>query len=242
MAWVFRLQKAKLELKDQEIKIVERERDSARATSTERLDLATRLRDDAEKQLKQVLQEKGLAEKIQASGVAELGQESKDLLRSLLDRIQGLEQLAPVAESAESHFLKGNAHFGAGELDLAFTEYSLAISLNPEYANAYGNRGAAYGEKGDYDSAIEDFDRAIRLNPEYAQAYYNRGNAYSSKGEHDTAIEDFDRAISLNPDLFQAYTNRSHIYNHIGEYDKAIADSNRAIEFNPEAALHQKSI
>lgn len=173
--------------------------------------------------MKQVLQEKGLAEEIQASGVAELGQESKDLLRSLLDRIQGLEQLAPVAESAESHSLKGNAHFGAGELDLAFTEYSLAISLNPEYANAYGNRGAAYGEKGDYDSAIEDFDRAIRLNPEYAQAYYNRGNAYSSKGEHDTAIEDFDRAISLNPDLFQAYTNRSHTYNHIGEYDKAIA-------------------
>lgn len=241
--WVYRLQKGRLNLKDQEmklvereIKIVERERDEARNTSSERLDLATRLRNEAERQLKQVLDEKGLAEGIQTAGVAELEPEAKNLLRALLDRLQGLEQLAPTSESTESHLLKGNAHHGAGEFDLAIAEYTQAIKLNPDYVKAYNNRGLAFNGKEEYGQAIEDYDKAIRLIPDYAPYYTNRGVAYDRKDEYDRAIEDFDQAIRLNPDAAIAYSNRSASLIHKRQYDLAIDDCNEAIRLDPDYA------
>ena len=64
------------------------------------------------------------------------------------------------------------------ELDSAVEGYTKAIALDPQDAEAYGNRGHAYYDKGDYDRAIADYDQAIALDPQDAEAYYNRGVAY----------------------------------------------------------------
>ena len=81
-----------------------------------------------------------------------------------------------------------------GDYDQAIADYTEAIRLNPEYAEAYCNRGVAYWEKGNDDKAIADFTEAIRLNPEYARAYQNRGVAYGKKGENSKAKSDYDQA------------------------------------------------
>ena len=65
-----------------------------------------------------------------------------------------------------------------GRLDKAIEDYTKAIELNPQHANAYHNRGLAWSKKGDRDKAIEDYNKAIELNPQYADAYNNRGNAW----------------------------------------------------------------
>lgn len=67
----------------------------------------------------------------------------------------------------------------------AIADYTEAIRLNPEFADACFNRGNAYYGKGQYDDAIADYTEAIRLNPKFAEAYYNRGNAYEAKAEAD---------------------------------------------------------
>ncbi|MFN2182777.1 MAG: tetratricopeptide repeat protein, partial [Anaerolineae bacterium] len=46
------------------------------------------------------------------------------------------------------------------ELDLAIENYTKAIALDPQDAEAYSDRGLAYHDKGDYDRAIADFDQA----------------------------------------------------------------------------------
>ena len=77
-------------------------------------------------------------------------------------------------------------------------EFTEAIRLKPDFAEAYNNRGLIYGNMGEHDKAIADYTEAIRLKPEYADAYYNRGIAYEKKGDKAKAADDFNRAKDLS--------------------------------------------
>ena len=60
-------------------------------------------------------------------------------------------------------FNRGNAYFDQRDYPRAIADYSEAIRLNPQYANAYSNRGLAYEELGDHARAAAD--RAIAERP-----------------------------------------------------------------------------
>jgi tetratricopeptide (TPR) repeat protein len=47
----------------------------------------------------------------------------------------------------------------------AIAEFNRAIELDPNFAEAIGNRGAAKGALKDFDGALADYDRAIKLMP-----------------------------------------------------------------------------
>ena len=112
-----------------------------------------------------------------------------------------------------------------------------AIKLQPDYADAYGNRGNAYGNLGQQQRAIEDYDEVIRLQPDYAYAYNNRGFAYNSLGQYKRAIEDFNEAIRLQLDDVLAYNNRGNAYDKLDQPQRAIKDYNEAIRLYPDNAM-----
>ncbi len=120
--------------------------------------------------------------------------------------------------------------------DKALEYLNKAISLDSNYADAYGNRGLAWDDKGNYDKAISDYNKAIELSPGNAKAYCNRGVIWHDKGNYDKAISDFNKAIELNPGEAPAYYNRGITWGKKGNYDKAILDFNKAIELNPKYA------
>ena len=137
---------------------------------------------------------------------------------------------------AEGGYDRGVLYCGEGEYERAVTDFTAAIELDPQYAQAYNRRGLAYRRQGDYDRAITDYIDAIRLNRQDAQAYYNRGVAYSEQGKYERAIADYTVAIGLNPQLAQAYRNRGLAYAGRRDYDQAIADYTVAIGLNPQDA------
>ena len=114
--------------------------------------------------------------------------------------------------------------------------YDRAISLKPDFANAYYNRGVVKGELGQRDEAIADYDEAIGLKPDFVEAYNNRGNAKVALGQHDEAIADYDEAIRLKPDYADAYNNRGVVKGKLGQSEDAIADYNEAIRLKPDFA------
>ena len=71
-----------------------------------------------------------------------------------------------------------------GNFEQAITDYSKAISLNPNYIDAYIGRGRAYSRKENIKQAISDYNRAILLNPNYAEGYKYRGYAYLYIGKY----------------------------------------------------------
>ena len=149
----------------------------------------------------------------------------------------GLPKTTSTKEKSKDYNDSGVNHNRKREYDKAIVNFTKAIDLNPNYAEAHKNRGVAYRLKGEFDHAIKDFTKAIDLNPNYAEAHKNRGVAYRLKGEFDHAIKDFTKAIDLNPNYAEAHNNRGLGYNDgKGQYDKAIVDLTDAIKLKPDFA------
>jgi tetratricopeptide (TPR) repeat protein len=139
---------------------------------------------------------------------------------------------------------QGKAYYDQDDHSQAISEYSRAIELQPDYAEAYIGRGEAYQAqcdwskaKADYTQAIAVLDEAIRRNPKDAEAYYQRGRAYQHLTDRDRAIADFTQAIALQPDYAEAYFGRGDISHRVSpgsDLNQAVADYSRAIELRPD--------
>ena len=113
---------------------------------------------------------------------------------------------------------------------------SNAIKLQPDFAEAFGNRGNAYADLGQFQRAIEDYNKVIHLKQDLAMAYNNRGNVYLKLGEYQRAIEDFNKAIHLKPDYFETYNNRGLACEGLGQRQRAIEDYSKVIHLKPDYA------
>jgi len=123
--------------------------------------------------------------------------------------------------SAEAHYRLGYAYFKDNNLKDAESEFKKAISLNPEYAEAYNGLGWVYQTpnrffvcanmevKPDarqivkqltkYLQAEENHSQAIHLMPDYADAYRGLGWAYFRMNHYAKATDAFSEAIRLYP-------------------------------------------
>lgn len=140
-------------------------------------------------------------------------------------------------EQAKNYYNRGYEYDEKSDYDLAISDYTGALKIDPTYTKAYFNRGLAFVHKGDYDRGIADYNQAIKLDPKDPEVFNNRGNAYDDRGDYDLAIADYNQAIKLKPQYVKAYNNRGNAYDHKGDYDHAIADYNQTISLNPKYAL-----
>ena len=147
------------------------------------------------------------------------------------DRIKRLKK-----ELAKTHVSRGTARYWKKDEpdNSAILDYTVAIELDPEYAEAYKNRGISYLSNGYVDNAIADYTIAIELDPEYAEAYKDRATAYFANSDFDNAITDYTKAIQLDPDDTDIYNYRGLIHFGNSEPDKAIDDFSRAIQLKPD--------
>lgn len=138
------------------------------------------------------------------------------------------------AQDAAWYINKADEHLNNGNYDLAISNYSQAIKLNPgNIVYAYTGRGRAYDGKNQDDLAIQDFTKAISLDPGYTEAYIGRGDIYSKIEKYFQAIKDYSEAIRLDDTNTYLYVSRGIAYYMTGQYDLAIPDYTKAIIADP---------
>jgi tetratricopeptide (TPR) repeat protein len=115
----------------------------------------------------------------------------------------------------------------------AIVSFDRAISLQPDYAEAYTMRGRTNIALARPLLAIPDFTRVIQLRPRDPQAFLDRGNAHVTLQEWKDALSDFDRAIELDPKLAVAYNLRGSAIRAMGDPQKALPDFIKAVELLP---------
>ncbi len=109
---------------------------------------------------------------------------------------------------------RGNSTSSSAAYEDATAEFSLAIELNPEFAQAHYARGVVYWrELNDYERAVRDFTRALELDPRIAKAYLNRAlsRVYGHLGTHEEIIADFERYLAVGKEGYW----RSEAHNQI---------------------------
>jgi tetratricopeptide (TPR) repeat protein len=118
----------------------------------------------------------------------------------------------------------------------AIADYTKAIELKPDYAEAYVMMGFARDKLDDYDGAIADFTKAIEVKPDYPAAYWFRGYSKECHKDYRGAIADFTKAIGLKPDYAEAYCTRGIARGSLQDPYRANVDFTKAIELKPDYA------
>ncbi len=83
------------------------------------------------------------------------------------------------------------------DLDRVIAEFSKAIELRPDAAEALYGRALAFQDKRAFPQALADYDRVIALDPGHADALFKRSITHRQLGAFDKAAADFDRAVQL---------------------------------------------
>ena len=139
-----------------------------------------------------------------------------------------------VNEKATAYFNCGVTYCTIQDFNRAIGEYDAAISLNPQYAEAYNDRGNIKIHLGQYEEALKDCDEAVRLNPQDAAAYHNRGSAKIYLDQHEEALKDYSEAIRLNPRFTPAYNNRGTAKQKLGWNEEARKDFQKGLALAKE--------
>ena len=77
--------------------------------------------------------------------------------------------------------------------------FEQAISIDPNFANAFHGKGKAFRYLMRSEEAIAAFDKALQLNPEYLWAWRFKGDILRDLGRDEEALVAFQQALNLEP-------------------------------------------
>ena len=129
---------------------------------------------------------------------------------------QALQLLRQFPNSVVLYNTIGAANKGLGKLDEAIEAYKSALSIKPDFSEAYYNMGNAFKDQGKIEEALEAYNKALALRPDYPQLHNNLGNALKEQGKLEQAIEAYTRALHIKPDyggakhMLSALTGNTH--------------------------------
>ena len=124
--------------------------------------------------------------------------------------------LASFGQSEVNFVESGNKKSSLEDYYGAIADYTKAIELDPDYANAYYNRGYTKYLLKDYYGAIADYSKVIELSTDDSQLTMEGlelvGYALSERGfmkfnlkDFSAAIIDYDMSIEINSNNAEAY-------------------------------------
>ncbi len=139
------------------------------------------------------------------------------------------------AKTPSSLFTKATEMYAKGDLRGVVANLNQAISLKPDYTDAFIARGIAKGDLGEIDLGLFDLGEAIRLSPGNPDAYFWRANLRGRVKDYHGAIADYTNAIGLKADFADAFFNRGLSNANVCAYKEAVLDYDKALAIKPEA-------
>ena len=138
---------------------------------------------------------------------------------------------------AEGHTSLAWVRFRTLDWAGAESEFRLALSLNPDYAQAhqwYANYLAAVGRA---DQAISEGKRAQELDPTSLIVNATVAYVYYNTHRYDEAIDQCRKTLSLDPNFFAGRRYLSLALAQKGAYDEAIAEAQKAMAASRGSAV-----
>ncbi|WP_369765263.1 tetratricopeptide repeat protein [Flavobacterium sp. WC2429] len=138
----------------------------------------------------------------------------------------------------KQYFENGQSLFNESKFKDAIIQFNKAISLNPNYAEAYGDRGTSKQFLNQYEEAIKDYLLAHKLGLNTTYLYSNLGFSYYKINDSNKALSYFEKALELDAFNADALRYRGEIKYDSDDYNGAIEDYTKAIKINPDASYY----
>ena len=122
-----------------------------------------------------------------------------------LDRAVKLMGQTP--DAAYPHYLRAKVYTEEKQIKKAAGELQQAVTLQPNFAEAWSDLGIARKDMMDEAGALAAFEKAVRFAPNDPVAQTRLGTELLNQGEHHEAVPHLEQAVQLNPE------NQSALYN-----------------------------
>ncbi len=147
------------------------------------------------------------------------------------------EKSNSLAEDIKGYLKKGKKMRKNKKHPEALENFSRAIELDSNCAEAYLNRAIVYQNINQHRNALEDFNKAIQLDPDNDHAYLHRALSYKILEDYDKSLNDLDRTMELNAkSRLVCLYNKGNVYASAGQRDKALEAFSEAISLKPNDA------
>lgn len=147
-----------------------------------------------------------------------------------------------VPDSATAHYGFGVAALRAGQINESILPLEAALTIRPEFVEAWDALGVAWDRMGDPERALAACGRAIRLREDFGPAHLHLGQILGKLGRLDEADRHCRRARSLLPMSADAETLAGLLAEARGGLDVAIAHYERAVAVEPEHAVARSNL
>jgi len=138
-------------------------------------------------------------------------------------------------QKAQAHYKIGVSHLNSGNIQPAYVEFQMALSLDRENKEIHNALGYVYQQLSDLKAAEEHYQTAVRIDPSYSDAHNNLCYLYYQLRQWDKAIASCGKALQ-NPIYAtpeKAYYNMARAYYRKGSYDEAIKAYSNALKRFP---------
>jgi tetratricopeptide (TPR) repeat protein/SAM-dependent methyltransferase len=137
-------------------------------------------------------------------------------------------------ERATVLFNEASGAFQAGRRDLAESNLREAVSINPNFAEAYNNLGNLLQESNRFEEAETCFRRATQLRPDYIDPHYNLGNLLKAAERPAEAEAAYRHVLTLKADHAGTFLNLANLLQDNNRLDDAETTLRLAIEQAPD--------
>ncbi|MDX1909523.1 MAG: tetratricopeptide repeat protein [Bacteroidia bacterium] len=147
-----------------------------------------------------------------------------------------------VEELAQQYYNEGTQQVVAQQYRAALTPFTHAVTLRPDFAEAYFARAGAHEQLQSYGAALDDYHEAVTANPDYFNAWYRRGVLRVKLNNYAEAVPDFEQAVRIQPGFALGWIELGKSLAAFQSWKRALEAYQRALEIdNTLAAVHMEA-
>jgi len=129
---------------------------------------------------------------------------------------------------------EGDEHEIAENYDLSKKEYQTALSIYPQYSDAYTGLGLFYKNIGDFKNAVDNFERAANTTRQPKLSLYkDLGYSYLKNAQFEKSIAALDSALMIDPGNVNVLNFKGSALYGLQKYSEALAVYMKATQINP---------
>lgn len=140
----------------------------------------------------------------------------------------------------QKYFESGKRYSDEGKYNEAVIQYSNALKIDKNFADAHYQLGQTYLHMGQLMAAYSEFNRTVNLRPSDVKARLDLASLALAGGKTDEAQAQATEVMALQPDNPDLHALLAGIAIKRGQKDKALAEIQRALELEPNrSSFHE---